>query len=715
MSEETITLDLGWLKASSQLAVVIIDQNGIISGWNDQAAEVFGWSADELVGQNYALIFTLADQEAGVPELKLGRAREHGCSDALDWLLRKDGTRLWASSTMLHLENEPLLSFVKLVRDRTTEKVAEEATKTNEARLRLIMETVPQLVWRSRSDGFWDWASPQWTVFTGQSQVDSLGYGWLEMVHSEDRTRTNTSWDVATDQGLEFEVEHRLKRADGDYCWFKTRAVPFREATDKNRTILHWFGTSTDIHAVHEAKEKIVFMAHHDALTGAANRVLLRQELEKELTADGTDGSVLGVFSIDLDRFKECNERIGYQGGDTVLKKMTERLQSVLSSDDLLARVGGDEFVVLRSDNDAQKLEDFGGTLARSVTGPLTVDDHVFHLGASVGLAVNSQCGNNVDESLRRANVALSRAKRDGGNCARQFSISMDRAAHDRSALIVDLDNALETEQLHLHYQPFFSLNTGRLRGFEALARWTHPERGVVSPGVFIPIAESSGRIDRIGLWALGRACMDAQSWDHSYSVAVNLSPAQFHGNNLIGQVTAALERTGLAADLLKLEVTESLLIEDTEAVLRKLQALKSLGVKIALDDFGTGYSSLSYLRRFPFDKVKIDQSFVQNMHDQASRAIVSAVISLGHSIGLTVTAEGIETREQLKQLCMLGCDEAQGYLLGRPSDEAAVNVCTIGLPSEPGDELKSEVDLQVLRPHGLEQSHVGNSKASAC
>ncbi|WP_428392791.1 putative bifunctional diguanylate cyclase/phosphodiesterase [Lichenicoccus sp.] len=663
-------LDLTRLQKASQYAVVLVDGDGIVTAWSNAACTVFGWSADEMIGRTFALLFLQGDREAGLPALELSDARERGCCDDARWLLRKDGSRFWASGMVLSLADGYPCSFIKVVRDRTQEKNAQEAIRASEAQHRLITESVPQLVWRSRIDGHWDWASPQWTSYTGQSQAGSLGHGWLEMVHPEDRDETERVWSSATSQGMEFEVEHRLRRHNGGYFWFKTRAVPLREAAGERPALLHWFGTSTDIHAAREAQDRILFLAHHDALTGAANRILLQETLERQLPA-ARSGRELGVFYIDLDRFKECNDRIGYSGGDAVLRQIAERLRSSLPETALLARVGGDEFVVLQDGANASELERVAQTLTRSVEGPLHVDEHVFHLGASVGVAVCPGDGSNADELIRRATVSLARAKADGGNRAYRFNNAMDEAARARRVLIGDLDDAIENGGLHLHYQPFFSLADGRLRGFEALARWNHPRRGTVSPSEFIPLAETSGRVDRLGIWALNRACAAAQSWLEPCAIAVNLSAAQFRGEGLTGHIAAALERTGLAPERLELEVTESLLIEDTESVLRKLRAIRELGLRIALDDFGTGYSSLSYLRRFPFDKVKIDRSFVQGMsEDKAAAAIVAAIVSLGHSLDLTITAEGVETEHQLELLRRAGCDEAQGYLLGIPREQ---------------------------------------------
>ena len=663
-----LLLDAERLGRAPEHAVIVIDREGAVRSWNATATRLFGWLDGEVVGHSIDVVFNQDDREAGVPEAEMARAIDHGCSDDTGWLLRKNGTRFWAAGVLMPLADEKGGGFIKVIRDCAEAKEADDALRRSERLHRLVTETVPQLVWRSRTDGFWDWASPQWTSFTGQATADSLGTGWLDVVHPADRDETEGNWTTATDAGTQFSVEHRLRRADGVYHWFKTRAVPLLDSTGSG-VILHWFGTSTDIHAVHEATDRSLFLAHHDDLTGAANRMLLRQTLEAAIRADGGRSGFF-VLCIDIDKFKECNDRIGHRGGDAALREIAGRLRSALRAGDVLARVGGDEFVVVRMVNGVP-IADFGRELVRRIAAPIQSDGHVFHVSASVGVARYPEDGRDPDELLRCADTAMIRAKRDGGDRASAFDAGMDLAANERRLLLEDLDEAIESGSLSLHFQPFFSLADGELRGFEALARWTHVRRGIVPPTIFIPLAETSGRIERLGLALLGQACRAASAWPHPWTVALNLSPAQFRGDDLIDQVKDVLEQSGLAAERLELEVTEGLLIDDPDDVLAKLLALKALGIRIALDDFGTGYSSLSYIQRFPLDKVKIDRQFVQSIgDDRVSDVIVSAVVAIGRPLRLTVTAEGVETERQLELVRALGCDQAQGFLLGKPSAE---------------------------------------------
>ena len=667
LSPPGAVVDLSRLQATAEHAMILIDSAGSIRGWSDAAAALFGWPHEEILGADFGELFTDEERRAGVPRHELALAERQGCVDDFRWHVRRDGSRFWATGIVLACLSGDARCFVKVLRNRTEMKQAQERLSRSEAQLRLLAETIPQLVWRSRPDGDWDWASPQWTRFTGQTQAASLRHGWLETIHAADRAHTEAAWRIATRSQQEFVVEHRLRRADGSYCWFKTRAVPVH-GIEGDRDAVHWFGTSTDIGQIRESQAHVLFLAQHDSLTGAANRALLRETLEGEMRCGRVDRS-LAVLCLDLDRFKICNDRVGHLGGDLILRESATRLAACLSPGDLLARVGGDEFVLLHEEADAAGIAGFAERVVASLSEPFRVEMHELLLGASIGIAVSPQDGEDPDELLRRADVALYRAKRQGGNRACRFEATMDEEVRERRLLIGRLEQAVAEDGLHLHYQPFFDIVGGTLRGFEALVRWTHPEHGEIAPHRFIPLAESSGLIVPLGSWVLEQACRAAASWVTPCSVAVNLSPAQFRSGRLVAEIEGILSRTGLAPERLELEVTEGLLIEDIDQVLETLLAIKRLGVRVALDDFGTGYSSLSYLRRFPFDKVKIDRSFIRTMaEDEASRSIVDAIISLGHSLRLRVSAEGIETERQLGMLRDGGCDEAQGFLLGRPA-----------------------------------------------
>lgn len=418
------------------------------------------------------------------------------------------------------------------------------------------------------------------------------------------------------------------------------------------------------------AEAKVRFLAHHDALTHLPNRERLREAFDTALARSRRDGTPVAVLAIDLDRFKEVNDAFGHAAGDALLRVVAERLRATTrQGDDIVARLGGDEFVVVQVGTNQP---DGAGRLAERIVAvlgePYELESGRAVCGASVGIAIGPVDGETVDQLLGFADAALYRAKADGRGAARFFEPRMDAALRARRNLERDLRVAVHEQHFTLQFQPLQSLPHGTLAGFEALLRWTHPERGPISPAEFVPLAEETGLIVPLGAWVIEEACRQATGWPDDVCVAVNLSPIQFRHGDIVATVAAALTTTGLPAHRLELEVTEGLLLRDTEAVIATLQALRRLGVSIAMDDFGTGYSSLAYLWRFPFDKLKIDRSFVSGMqrNDKAA-TIVQSVVALGRGLGLTVTAEGVETEAEANALRDMGCDLGQGWLLGRP------------------------------------------------
>ena len=424
-----------------------------------------------------------------------------------------------------------------------------------------------------------------------------------------------------------------------------------------------------------EAEERTRHIAMHDSLTGLPNRAMFQRRLDQELARARRDGTGIAVLAIDLDRFKQVNDVFGHAVGDELLRAVTARFVSVTRRMDTVARLGGDEFVIIqplhREPDDAVQLAD---RLVRSMQEPLQLKEQQILCTLSVGVALLSPALDSAIDLMRGADIALYRAKADGRSVYRFFEADMDAHLQARQQLERDLREAIAAGHMTLHYQPLVHLPERTLLGFEALLRWTHAERGPVSPADFIPIAEETGLIVALGEWALSRACHDAMCWDGDYKVAINLSPAQFKHRDLLRRVEEVLAESGLPPTRLELEITEGVLMENTEAALEILNGLKRLGVRISMDDFGTGYSSLSYLKRFPFDKIKIDRSFISHLESQPEdAAIVRAVLAMGRSLGMVTTAEGVESGEQLSYLQGEGCDEAQGYLLGRPMgfDEA--------------------------------------------
>ena len=429
------------------------------------------------------------------------------------------------------------------------------------------------------------------------------------------------------------------------------------------------------------AQERALFLVQHDALCGALNRAHFHEALLKACAAQVAQlnlaggahigaGRGLAVLHIDIDRFKAFNERFGQIAGDQLLKAVSARLQAVLRGKDVLARLGGDQFAVLQSGVlNSGDITTLAERLIAAVAQVPVPDGADWVVTASIGAAIHGVDGRNVQALTHAADLALLHAKSLGPGKYSFYDAVLDRQLQDRQALTEDLRQALAQGSLRLHFQPLFAAKGSRLTGYEALARWPHPTRGFVSPAEFIALAEQSGQIHALGRWVITAACTEAARWPGALTVAVNLSPAQFlREGAVVEEVRAALQASGLPAARLEVEITESLLMGDTEQVLRSLHALHKLGVKIAMDDFGTGYSSLAYLWRFPFDKLKIDRAFTQGLGSDAKvDVIVGSIIQLAHSLAMRVNAEGVETLQQQQALALHGCDEFQGFLLGRP------------------------------------------------
>ena len=417
---------------------------------------------------------------------------------------------------------------------------------------------------------------------------------------------------------------------------------------------------------------EIRYLAEHDVLSGTLNRASFKKVLATTAEAATLTGQKFAIHCVDIDRFKEVNDTLGHSAGDRVLCEVADRLKKLLQQDNIIARLGGDEFAILQAKIDSPRdVEEFGFAIVEALASPVDIEGRTVPCGGSVGAACFGTDAIEIRDLMHKADLAMYRSKTSGRGRFSFYDESLDRDLEERRLLSIDLRTALAVGAVSLHYQPLFDASKGgKAVGFEALMRWQHAVHGNVPPSVFIPLAEESGQIEALGTWAIGQACSDAVQWDDELRVSVNLSPAQFQegAQDVVSVVTNALEQTGLAAERLELEITESLLISDPELVLETLNRLSSLGVKIAMDDFGTGYSSLAYLWRFPFNKVKIDRAFVSELSDDGKvSVIIASIISLAHSLGMRVNAEGVETEAQRQALRELGCDELQGFLLGRP------------------------------------------------
>jgi diguanylate cyclase (GGDEF)-like protein/PAS domain S-box-containing protein len=474
--------------------------------------------------------------------------------------------------------------------------------------------------------------------------------------------------------GHEPEVLARLESGKVSSYIFETPDNLEVLVTNSPMTSGGWVTTHKDITEQRKAEAKIAYMAHHDALTDLPNRSQLYEQL-RQLLARTRQGQHVAALCLDLDRFKDVNDAHGHPVGDLLLKAVADRLRQCIRDTDLVARLGGDEFAIMQAGasqpTDATAL---ASRLIDVIGAPYEFDGEQVTVDLSIGIALAPGDGLDPEQLLKNADMALYRAKADGHGLYRFFEPEMDARMQARRNLEIDLRKAIANGEFELFYQPLVDMKTEYVTGFEALIRWHHPERGMIPPLDFIPIAEETGLIVPMGDWVLRQACAEAATWPGNVKIAVNLSPVQFKNKILLPSVVSALAASGLSPNRLELEITESVLLQDSGATLAVLHELRGLGVRISMDDFGTGYSSLSYLRKFPFDKIKIDQSFIFDMSDHDdSLAIVRAVIAMGSGLGIATTAEGVETTEQFRRLKLEGCTEVQGYLFSPPRPAAEI------------------------------------------
>jgi diguanylate cyclase (GGDEF)-like protein/PAS domain S-box-containing protein len=488
-------------------------------------------------------------------------------------------------------------------------------------------------------------------------------------------------------------------KGDADeYCSFVLRNVALNQVTHRiiesedgraveiaNQPLTDggWVATHEDITERRRAEQQIAHLAHYDALTDLPNRVLFREQLERELERIKR-GEELAMLYIDIDEFKSVNDSLGHPVGDELLKAVASRLRGCVRDTDFVARLGGDEFAIVQTDiGQPSDVMELVRRIYEAIREPYECLGHHVTTDASIGIALAPHDGTDLDQLLKSADLAMYGAKSDGRRTYRFFEAEMDARVKARRTLELDIRQAMADGAFELHYQPVVNLRSNAIVGCEALLRWRHPVHGMISPAEFIPVAEETGLISEIGDWALATACAEAMNWPSDIRIAVNVSPVQFRSHAFSLKVINTLATSGLPANRLELEITEAVLIRDDEATLNLLQHLRSIGVRIALDDFGTGYSSLSYLRRFPFDKIKIDRSFVDGVTEaDGSFAIVEAVINIASAQNMTTTAEGIETEPQREMLRDLGCTEMQGFLFSRPQPVATIRTLLLQKPN---------------------------------
>ncbi|HET6719628.1 MAG TPA: EAL domain-containing protein, partial [Rhodocyclaceae bacterium] len=656
--------------------IIVLDPAGRIMLANRRANEVLGYADGELEGQHWFTTAVPADQRAVVQDgfdramakqIKLADTYEHQ-------VLTRDGQRrliAWNNRTLKDAAGN-ISALVGAGEDITERRAADDEIRL----FARVFEGSAEGVLICNREGLIERTNRAFTDITGYSAAEALGQN-PRLLASGRQTKEyfRQMWrDLELAGRWQGEIWNRRKNGEIYPEWLSISTI-----ADSEGELLKYVGIFTDISQSKADQAQIHLLAYYDPLTNLPNRRLLSDRFDQSLAAARRNSRHLAVLFVDIDRFKQINDSLGHPIGDRVLEGVAERFKSCVRESDSLARIGGDEFVLMLPD--VESPEDAAVVALKCfevLKAPFRIDGHELLVTPSIGIALCPQDGETLDALIKAAETAMYAAKEAGRATYRFFTGDMNARIFARMLLENQLRKATQQREFVLHYQPQLDVESGAVIGVEALIRWNHPDQGLVYPGYFITVAEETGLITAIGRWVLGEACQQMASWHAAglpkISVAVNVAAPQFHTPEFYTHVTDALAQSGLDPRYLELELTESILVQDVEATLQMLRRFKALGVMLSVDDFGTGYSSLSYLKRFPVDRLKIDQSFVRGLsEDQNDRAIVGSVIAMGKNLRLRVLAEGVETAEHLAILKAEGCHEYQGYLYSKPVPAAAL------------------------------------------
>jgi diguanylate cyclase (GGDEF)-like protein/PAS domain S-box-containing protein len=652
-------------------AIYMLDPDGKVSHWNAGAQRLLGYPADEIVGQDFGAFYSTDEQASETPLQALKVARWEGKFESEGWRYRKDGTSFWGHVAIdpIFDEGGALIGYVNITKDQSKQKADADRIQRVSYNLDIALESMSQGICLFGKDERLVLSNRHYCEVMGFAQASSSpGKSYREILEHAYRAQMPDAAAAAARASEHYERSMKIVRS-GEGMTTQTlidgRSV---QAIYTSTQDGGWVVTVEDITQRLDSEEKIRHMARHDSLTGLPNRVVFSDTLVQEIQLAERSGSQVAVVGIDLDKFKEVNDQHGHAAGDRVLVELTRLMSDILRPDEFVARFGGDEFAAIKRFDDMSEVHDFVERLEHCLFGEIGIEGFEVKTGASLGVAVFPQDAGDAGQLLANADLAMYRAKASLVTRVCFYEGAMDEAARERRSLATDLWQAVEKKQFHLHYQVQKSVSTGKTTGYEVLLRWEHPVRGNVPPTDFISLAEECGAILPIGEWVLREACKVAASWEQPHKIAVNLSPVQLGHQDMATLVRQVLVETGLNPRRLEIEITESSIITDKERALHTLRQIKALGVSIAIDDFGTGYSSLETLRAFPFDKIKLDRSFMSEVETSPqAKAIIRAILALGQSLDVPVLAEGVETADQLDILQKEGCDEAQGYLLGRP------------------------------------------------
>lgn len=644
-------------------SVITMDLAGFITGWNKGAERLFGYSAAEAQGRN--ILFLYADENS--EDILFHDAfTDHGSREMEVRRRRKSGEVFWASLSLslIRDEHNHPTGIIGYLTDITDRLAAEEKLHLN-AR---IFEHADEGIVITDAEEHIVSINAAFSRITGYESHEVLGLTprLLKSGH-HDATFYRDMWSrILTTGSWQGEIWDRRKNGDDYPKWASIAAVK-----NSQGAITHYFSIFTDITERKRAEERIHYLAYYDSLTDLPNRSLVMKLIDQALAEARRNRLHGALLFVDLNRFKNINDTLGHAIGDQLLKEAAQRFRTALRTEDVVARIGGDEFIVALFDITRRE---HAGVVAQKLLGalddPFLIEEHELRVSASIGISVYPQDGFDTDKLVRFADVAMYRAKQAGGGHL-YYSLEMNQRSLERLQIEAGLRRALDRDELLLHYQPKVDAFSGAITGGEVLVRWLHPERGLVPPNDFVPIAEETGLIIRLGTWVLEAACAQARAWRDAGLVvpclAINVSAREF-SSHLPGRIAAMLARHRLPASQIELEITESMLMHSTDKVVEIMDAFHTMGVALALDDFGTGFSSLSYLKRFPIDTLKIDRSFVTDIPDDPNDcAIAGAIVSMAKQLQHRVVAEGVETEEQLAFLTSIGCHEYQGYLFSKP------------------------------------------------
>jgi diguanylate cyclase (GGDEF)-like protein/PAS domain S-box-containing protein len=659
-------------------AILSLDKDGRIDSWNGGAARLFLFEQKQILGEDIAVLFPTEDLERGILADRRREAIETGRSESSTWFVRKDGSRFFGNDVLTRIrdENGNVSGFSEIIRDVTDRKALEEALFEEKERAQVTLNSIGDAVLSTDLSGKVTYLNLVAERMTGWRCAEAVGRPLGEVfniIDGETRKAAQNPMELALQLSKTVTLPSNciLVRRDGFETPIAESAAPIHDRGGKITGAVIVFH---DVSVERAMSLQLSHLAQYDVLTDLPNRTLLNDRLAQAIASAQRHGTGLAVLFVDLDRFKQVNDSFGHAMGDALLQSVAHRLLTCVRISDTVSRLGGDEFVIVLSELD--QVEDAAITANKVLAvlaSPYSAGQHDLDVTVSIGVSTFPRDGQDAETLIKNADTAMYHAKENGRNNYQFFEKDMNVRAVERQALESSLRHALVRREFVVHYQPKVNLETGVIAGAEALIRWRHPDRGLIPPEQFVPIAEDSGLILQIGQWVLREACRQARAWLDAglgpMPVAINISTVEFRSKHFLEGIRTVLLETGLKPHLLELELTESVLMQHPESTASVLRELKSIGVRLAVDDFGTGYSSLSYLRRFPIDVLKLDRSFVSDIVCSESKdtAIVNAVITMGKSLKHRVIAEGVETEEQLRFLQVHRCDEGQGFYFSPP------------------------------------------------